>query len=74
MTCVENYGTNRFKIAGLREGDEIVRINNRLPKDITWLEHRKLEVESDSIVYDIIRGKDSKRIVVLIDKNEKQGD
>ena len=74
VTGVGDYDSNRFKIAGLKEGDEIVNINGRPCKDFTWLEHRALEVEADTIVYDILRDGDPLKIVVVIDKNEIQGD
>lgn len=74
VTGVGDYDSNRFKIAGLKEGDEIVNINGRPCKDFTWLEHRALEVEADTIVYDVLRDGDPLKIVVVIDKNEIQGD
>ncbi|MBC8592442.1 hypothetical protein H8744_04120 [Oscillospiraceae bacterium N12] len=74
VTGVGDYESNRFKIAGLKEGDEIVNINGRPCKDFTWLEHRALEVEADTIVYDVLRDGDPLKIVVVIDKNEIQGD
>ena len=74
VTGVGDYESNRFKIAGLKEGDEIVNINGRPCKDFTWLEHRALEVEADTIVYDILRDGNPLKIVVAIDKSEIQGD
>ena len=74
VTGVGDYDSNRFKIAGLKEGDEIVNINGRPCKDFTWLEHRALEVEADTIVYDILRDGNPLKIVVAIDKSEIQGD
>ena len=74
VTGVGDYDNNRFKIAGLKEGDEIVNINGRPCKDFTWLEHRALEVEADTIVYDILRDGNPLKIVVAIDKSEIQGD
>lgn len=73
VTKIADYKDNYYKTAGLQEGDEIIAINDKLFKDITHEENREF-YKTDTLVLDIIRDGESLKIVVPVDKNEKQGD
>jgi hypothetical protein len=67
-----DYKGNYYKTAGLQEGDEIIAVNGKLFKDISWVEKGDFYKE-DTLFLDIIRAGKPMKIVVPVDKNEKQG-
>lgn len=70
---VADYGDNYYKTAGLQEGDEILSVNNKPFKEVTPQEIHHFN-KQDTLVYNIIRQGKPLKIIVLIDKNEVQGD
>ncbi len=66
---IGNYKDNCYKTAGFRTGDEILRVNGELPKDLF-----NGELIDDILVYDILRNGQPKQIVVHVDENAKIGD
>lgn len=73
VTFVADYKENYYKTAGLQKGDEIVRVNSKPYKDITREERRNFYTK-EILVLDIIRKGKPMKIIVKVDKNEKQGD
>jgi hypothetical protein len=73
VTMMADYKGNYYKTAGLQNGDEIVAINGKLFKNITYEEKLKFH-EVDTLLLDIVRNRQALKIVVPVDKNEKQGD
>jgi hypothetical protein len=73
VTKVADYKGNYYKTAGLQEGDEIVAINDKLFKDISYKERSEFH-KKDTLILDIIRDGKPIKIVVPVDKNEEQGD
>jgi len=70
---VGNYKGNYYKTAGFQNGDEIIKLNGKLFKNVTYED--KLELfKKDTLIYDIIRKGKPMKIAVKVDKNEKQGD
>jgi len=69
ITFIADYKKNYYKTAGLQTGDEITAINGISIKNITFE-----TVKQDTLLYDIIRQGKPMKIVVPVDKNEKQGD
>jgi len=70
---VGNYKENYYKTAGLREGDEIVNVNNKPIKSIS--QEEKLEFhKQDTLVFDIIRNGKPLKLMVPVNKDEQQGD
>ncbi|MGQ1787178.1 hypothetical protein [Saccharicrinis sp. GN24d3] len=70
---IADYEGNYYKSAGLRCGDEIVNIDSRPYADYTKVE--KLEFyKKDSLIYDLIRDSKPLRLVVKVNKEERQGD
>jgi hypothetical protein len=68
-----NYEQNYYKTAGLQENDEILNVNGKPYKDIIYEEKQEF-YQKDTLVYDVIRNGRILKIVVLVDKNEEQGD
>jgi hypothetical protein len=73
VTMVAGYKENYYKTAGLQKGDEIVTVDSKPYKDITREERRDF-CRKETLVFDIIRKGKPMKIVVKVDKNEKQGD
>jgi hypothetical protein len=73
VTMVADYKDNYYKTAGLQQGDEIVAINGKLYKDITYEEKSEFH-KQDTLLFDIIRKGQTLKLVVPVDKNEEQGD
>jgi hypothetical protein len=73
VTEVANYKANYYKTAGFQVGDEIIAVNGKLYKDITYEESSEL-YKQDTLVFDVHRDGNPLKIVVLIDKTEEQGD
>ena len=73
VTMVANYKGNFHKTAGLRTGDEIVSVNGKLYKNITYEEKSEFYKEA-TLVFNIIRKGKPLKIIVRVDKNEVQGD
>jgi len=73
VTMVANYKGNFYKTAGLRVGDEIVSLNGKLYKNITYEEKSEFYKEA-TLVFNIIRKGKPLKIIVRVDKNEVQGD
>ena len=73
VTEVANYEANYYKTAGLREGDEIVAVDDKPYKDVTWEEKQEFYLK-DTLIYNIIRNGEPLKIIVPVDKNEEQGD
>jgi hypothetical protein len=69
ITDVANYQANYYKTAGLREGDELVSINNKNLQEISEADFQK-----DTLIYGIIRNKKNLKLIIPVDKNEVQGD
>jgi hypothetical protein len=73
VDIVADYRANYYKNAGLREGDEIVSINDKPFKDIT--DEEKLAFNKiDTFVLDIIRNGQMLQIVVPVNKTLENGD
>jgi S1-C subfamily serine protease len=75
ITVMGDYKKNYFKTAGLQVGDEIVRVNDSLYKNIMndYALNTRL-LSSDTLYFDILRKGQPMRIAVPVDKNEVQGD
>jgi hypothetical protein len=73
VTEVANYKANYYKIAGFQVGDEIVAVNGKLYKDITYEESSEF-YKQDTLVFDVLRDGKPLKIVVPVDKTEEQGD
>ena len=73
VTKVADYKENYAKIAGMKEGDEVIAINGVLCKEITNEIDRDIQ-KQDTLVYDILRKGKPMKIVMPKDKNEVQGD
>lgn len=73
VTKIADYKENYVKLAGMREGDEVIAVNGTLCKDITDEKGRFFQ-QLDTLIYDILREGKPMRIVIPIDKNEVQGD
>jgi hypothetical protein len=67
---IADYKNNYYKMAGFREGDEIVTVNGISMKDMS----REELAKADSLIFYINRQDKLMQIVVHIDKNEVQGD
>ena len=72
VTKVADYNGSCYKIAGMKEGDEVISINGKKIKEYTYIEAANL-MKWDRLVYDILRNGKPMTIVVLI-KNEAPGD
>ena len=70
---VADYKDNYYKAAGLQKGDEIVRVNGKPYKDITRDERRDF-YKKETLLFEIIRKEKPLKIIVKVDKDEKQGD
>jgi hypothetical protein len=70
---VADYKDNYYKTAGLLEYDEILAVNGKSYKDITYEEKQEF-YKKDTLVYDIIRSGQLLKITVPVNKNEQQGD
>jgi hypothetical protein len=73
ITKMADYPKNFYKTAGLREGDVIIAENGYSLKTMTPQQSSEI-IESDTIVFDIIRDEKPLKIVMLNDKTEVQGD
>ncbi len=73
VKLVADYDKNYFKTAGLKAGDEMVKVNGIPFKDITW-EQREEFYKKDTLVFEVIRNKKPLTIVIPIDKSEDQRD
>jgi hypothetical protein len=73
VKVVADYRENYFKTAGLQVGDEIVAMDGKFYKDVTYEEEREF-YKKDTLVYDVIRDGNPVQIVVPVDKTERQGD
>lgn len=73
VTKIADYKENYVKLAGMREGDEVIAVNGILCKDITDEKGRGFQLQ-DTLTYDILREGKTMRIVIPINKNEVQGD
>jgi len=65
---------NPYKIAGLKEGDEIVALNGTLCKNISSEEYTELKDNGNIYRYDILRDGKAMTITVVMNKDEVQGD
>jgi hypothetical protein len=70
---VADYKGNYYRTAGLKVGDEIVAVNGKPYKNISYLEEGDF-YKQNKLLFDIIRKGRPMKIVVQVDKNEKQGD
>jgi predicted metalloprotease with PDZ domain len=70
---IPNYKDNYIKKAGLKVGDEVISINGTKYGNITDNDRTKMQ-SSDSLKYKIRRQGKIIEIIVLVNKNEKQGD
>lgn len=68
----DNESNNFFK-AGLQAKDEIIAVNGINLKKMT-LETKEKIFQQDTLIFDVLRYNKPLKIVVLIDKNEVQGD
>lgn len=73
VTMVADYKKNYYKTAGLQKGDEIVAVDGKPYKDISRDERRNFYTK-DKLVFEIVRKGKPLKIIVKVDKNEKQGD
>ena len=73
VTMVADYKDNYYKTAGLQKGDEIVAVNSKPYKDITRDERYEF-FKKETLLFEIIRKGNPLKIIVRVDKNEKQGD
>ncbi len=73
VKTVGNYKGNYYKTAGFQEGDEMVAVNGKPCRSVTYEDKTKF-LKQDSLVYDIIRKEKPMKIIVHVDKDEKQGD
>ncbi|MDR2146152.1 MAG: tight junction protein ZO-3 [Tannerella sp.] len=90
VSKVADYTDNYYKTAGLQEGDEIIAVNGLPYDNYSYaLFHRDTLLNmfrnnimgedrhifrEDTLTYDIIRQEKLMKIVVLVDRNEEQGD
>ena len=72
VKIVADYKENYFKIAGLKVEDEIVSINGIPQENITRDDFSEF-YKKDTLAYDIIRNGKALRLLIPIDKTEKQG-
>lgn len=70
---VGNYKGNNYKTAGFQKGDEIVKLNGKISKNVTDEDRREL-YKKETLIFDIIRKGKPMKIVVKVDKSEKRGD
>ncbi len=73
ITHIADYNANYYKNAGLHVGDEILAIDGKLCKDISFEERQEFHTR-DTLVFDILREGEILKITVVVDKNEIQGD
>lgn len=76
VTRVADYVGNRYKQAGLKEGDEVVAVNGYRYERRKGLSDENAAVISkqDTKVFDVVRDGKPLRITVTEDPNEEQGD
>jgi hypothetical protein len=73
VTNVADYKGNYYMEAGLQKNDEIVTINGKFFKALTFQE--KLTFDTvDTFIYGIIRNGKPLELVIPVDKNEEKGD
>ena len=73
ITDIAEYKENYFKTAGLRKGDEVIKINEMPVQSVTPIIFNKF-LRRDIMVFDLKREGNLQRINVKINRNEKQGD
>ncbi|MDP3442225.1 MAG: tight junction protein ZO-3 [Ignavibacteria bacterium] len=73
ITDIADYKENYFKIAGLRKGDEVIKINEMPVQSVTSIIFNKF-LRRDIMVFDLKREGNMQRLTVKINRNEKQGD
>lgn len=73
ITDVANYKENYFKTAGLRKGDEVIKINDMPIQSVTPIIFNKF-LRRDIMIFDLKRDGDLQKITVKINRNEKHGD
>lgn len=73
---IADYAENRYKQAGLREGDEVVAVNGYRYERGKGLSDENAAVifKQDTKVFDIVRDGKPLRITVTENPNEDQGD
>jgi hypothetical protein len=74
IEIMADYKENYFKTAGLKEGDEVVAVNDISFKNLTLHDHHEMISNSNTLIYDIIRNGRPLKIAVPINKNEERGD
>jgi len=73
VTAIGDYKGNYYITAGFQKGDEIIKLNGKPFKNVTYED--KLELyKKDTLIYYIIRKGKPLKIFVKVDINEKQGD
>lgn len=73
ITNVANYKTNKYKMAGLRKGDEIIKLDEKPYKDITSKDVIEI-AKKEFFSLDIIRKGKPIRLIVKKNINEITGD
>ena len=73
VTVMSDAKDNFFRNAGLTIGDEIVAINGLDISQITR-EYRHQNLEQDTLIYSIIRNKESIELLIPVDKTQEKGD
>jgi len=70
---IADYNENCYKTAGLKIGDQIIKINGKAYKEYSWKEKNDF-YKYDQLTFEILRNGKLQKIIVKLDKNEKQGD
>ena len=73
ITDIADYKENYFKTAGLRLGDEVIKINEMPVQSVNSIIFNKF-LRRDIMVFDVKREGNLQRINVKINHNVKQGD
>ena len=73
ITDIADYKENYFKTAGLRKGDEVIKINDMPAANINSVIFEKF-LKRDIMIFDITRNGKPLKITVCINHKEKQGD
>ena len=73
LSEIADYKDNYFKTAGLRKGDEVIKINDMPAANISSVIFEKF-LKRDIMIFDITRNGKPLKITVCINHNEKQGD
>jgi C-terminal processing protease CtpA/Prc len=73
VTKVIDFRGNPYKEAGLKEGDEIFTINDKIFKDLTFEDRLELN-KADTLRYVFLRDREPITIIVPVDKYYASGD